>query len=294
MLTCLYTVVGLPAWEIHTKVYELLGLSTPLCQVIDHLVDVEPPKVKEIIMHEDKDERLPVHFGFNKSEFPYMYNYVLRKYGLEGTKCLLMHFILDYMENNLARGHTHEMIKSSIETLLYNYGEECRIVKDLCTNYRGVAKEIKELLNKHMEQVISEVENWVSRRLSLMEVLLNASSNILSLMMRLELYLRGYRGKKGFTVDRKVFNKTFAQAKYLLKQKVFEAILNNELKDLNKIIESINKIKQQLSVKHRATVSDFTKALKDEQNRNPEFDTFIKIIRKVVMQVIKDYEKSRG
>jgi len=127
-----------------------------------------------------------------------------------------------------------------------------------------------------------------------MEVLLNASSNILSLMIRLELYLRGYRGKRGFSVDRKVFNKTFAQAKYLLKQKVFEAILNNELKDLNKIIESINKIKQQLSVKHRATVSDFTKALKDEQNRNPEFDTFIKIIRKVVMQVIKDYEKSRG
>jgi len=110
-------VESLPAWETHTKVYKILNLNISLCQVIDHLVDVELPKIKEVIMHEDKDEGLPIRFGFNKSEFLYMHHYILRKYGLEGVRCLLIHFILDYIKNNLARGYTREMVKDSIETL---------------------------------------------------------------------------------------------------------------------------------------------------------------------------------
>lgn len=73
----------MPEWDIHIKVYEILGLNVGICQVIDDVVDREPPKLGEVIASAQLDVRLPKHFGFQKSDFPSMYNYIARKYGLE-------------------------------------------------------------------------------------------------------------------------------------------------------------------------------------------------------------------
>ena len=64
------------------KVYRMLNFNPAICQVIDSLIDKEPPPVREVIQGVGLEERLPVHYGFRKTEFPYMYNYVVQRYGL--------------------------------------------------------------------------------------------------------------------------------------------------------------------------------------------------------------------
>jgi len=280
-----------PSWIIHSKVYKILGLNQDMCRIIDNLVDKEPPTEKEVFVHIASNERLPVHFGFNKAEFPYIYSYVLRKYGVEGVKCLLAHFVLDRVENVLKRGYTSEMVRDVVEALLEDYREECRISKGLCGDYAGIFKDMEERLSKHMETIVNEVGKWLKERMLPVEILVNASTEMLSLMLRVELYLKGYRGKRGFSVNREVYVKTYARAKNILKQKIFNAILNNEIRDLDKILESINRIKQQLAAKRKITISDYGDLARKEQERNSEFKAYTKILKRVVAQAIEEYEK---
>ncbi len=277
-------------WNIHIKAYGILGLNTTICHVIDNIVDKEPPKAKEVFTSIALDEKLPIHFGFRKTDFPYMYNYIARKYGLEGAKCLLAHFILDQIENTLKKGYTHEMIKDVIIRLLEDYKKECKSNKEPCIDYTIVFNEIEQQLSKHVDTVIKVVEKWVKERTLPIETLVNASTEILSLILRINLHLQGYTGKRGFRVDREAFTKTYNKAKHLLKQKIFQAILDNEITNPDKIIESINKIKQQEANKQRITVGEYLDLIKQEQQRNNEFNTYIKIVKEIVKQVIEELQ----
>ncbi len=129
------------AWlGYHSRVCELLGLNPAICRVIDNMVDKEPPMVKEVLPYQDSEERGPVHSGFRKTEFPLIYRYVVKNYGLEGTKCLLVHF-LDHVENVLRKGYSREMVKDTVVWLLEEYKRECGIEKELCIDYVEVFRD---------------------------------------------------------------------------------------------------------------------------------------------------------
>ena len=182
------------------------------------------------------------------------------------------------------------MIKDVVAGLLEGYKEECRTIEESCIDYIEVFSEVEQQLNKHMGTVIKVVEEWVKERTLPIETLINASTEILGLILRIDLYLRGYRGKRGFSVDREAFTKTYNKAKHLLRQRVFQAILNNEITDPNTIIESINRIKQQKAAKQRITVSKYLDLVKQEQQRINEFKRYVEMIKEVVRQAVGSLE----
>jgi len=80
----------LPGWDLHQRVYRVVGLNVDVCNDIDRLLDEEPPTVGDVesvvygfavSSEEYYDARLPRHFGFGYSEFPGMYMYVARTRG---------------------------------------------------------------------------------------------------------------------------------------------------------------------------------------------------------------------
>ena len=284
----------MPGWDVHAKVYRILGLNPAICRVIDELVDREPPLVREVIPGVGLEERLPIHYGFGKTEFPYMYNYVVQRYGLEGAKCLLVHFVLDQVENSLKKGYTSEMVRDAVEALLGGYDSECGDSRDKCFNYDRVMGEVRAQLARYMDAIIAEVGDWLSGRTLPIDILVNASGEILSLMLRIKLYMRGYRGRRGFTVNHEAFVKTYPRAKTILRQKVFKAAVNNIIKDLGRVVESINRIKQELASKHGVTVGEYMDSIRKEQQLNPEFEAFIRMVEEAVVQAVKEYEQQRN
>jgi hypothetical protein len=108
----------------------VLGLSTSICDCVDRLVDVEPPLIRDVEPGWQGGERLWRNFGYRKTEFPLMYGYVYRRFGLEGVKCLVAHYVLDHVEGLLYKGFDGEMIRNEVAALIYSYIDECRTSRE--------------------------------------------------------------------------------------------------------------------------------------------------------------------
>ena len=216
----------MPGWEIHSRVYRILGLDDVLCRVIDRIVDEEPPCVKDALPDQDLEEKVPVHFGFKKNEFPFMYSYIVRNYGIRGAECLLVHFILDKIENDLRKGMNRGNVRREIESLFTMYMDECRVIEKPCPHYEEVFESIREKFFGKIDQVIEIVEKWLNERMLSVDILVNASSKLLSELVRRELFLKGYRGKRGYTVDIDMYRRIYPAARRTLRQKIYEAFIN--------------------------------------------------------------------
>jgi hypothetical protein len=120
----------LPSLAVHRRVYELLSLNIDVCSEVDKLVDVEPPLIKEISPSYSGGERVWRNFGFRKTEFLSMYVYVYRRFGLEGVKCLVTHYVLDHIEGLLYRGFDAEMLRNEVVALIRGYVDECKTQRE--------------------------------------------------------------------------------------------------------------------------------------------------------------------
>lgn len=282
---------GLPGWEIHWKTYEVLGLNTSICRIIDNIVDKEPPRASEVLPYVREGIVLPIHFGSKKGEFPYMYNYVAKKYGVEGAKCLLTHFILDHIENTLLRGYDTEMVADEVKALIKEYQDECRIAEEKCIYLEEAFNHIMGKLEDKLADTIMLVKQWLDEKTLPLELLLNASNELLSLTLRLKLYIKGYKGKTpGFSVSQEAFRKTYGKAKRLLRIEAYKALVNREIKDIQGIIKSINNIKKK--TRNKTTISKYLDKVKEERRNNKEFDKYINIITNVCTKVVKEYEEA--
>jgi len=83
----------LPSWNVYWRIYELLGLNVDVCRVVDRVLDVDPPLVKEVIpvyMVEDLEDLrgfIGHDFGCGDSVFPLMCRFMFSRFGLSGARC---------------------------------------------------------------------------------------------------------------------------------------------------------------------------------------------------------------
>jgi hypothetical protein len=79
-----------------------------------------------------------------------MYGYVYRRFGLEGVKCLVVHYVLDHVEGLLYKGFDSEMIRNEVAALIYSYFDECR------TGREGVLSEAVDDLARILDELMRE------------------------------------------------------------------------------------------------------------------------------------------
>jgi len=184
-------VICMPGWDLHQRVYRAVGLDVDVCSKVDRLLDEEPPTIREftavapglvVSSGEYLDERLPRHFGFGRSEFPDMFTYVSRTFGRGAAMCLVMHVVLDVLEDLFMRGFDAEAAKSLVLRVVGDYEDECR--RGMCEGYEEVFAALRRVLDTYLSFIADEVRRWVSERATLLDVVLKASGEILNPTLR--------------------------------------------------------------------------------------------------------------
>jgi len=285
--------VFLPSLATHRKVYELLGLNVGVCSEVDKLIDVEPPLIREIDPSYNGDERAWNNFGFRKTEFPLMYRYIYRRYGSDGVKCLVTHYVLDYVESLLYRGFDIEMLRNEVEMLIRSYIDECKTHKEEDV-FKGVDSFLLQILGellKRFNDIAQIVKSEVDLKVLPIDVIVNASTDLISLYLRIALISKGYKGKRGFALNKSIQSKymqLYNKAKHMLKQRLFEAITRHEIADPQKLLESINSFKKKVA--EARTVSNVLEAVKEESNRNPDFHKLLEMIKQCTEEAIKSLQ----
>jgi len=281
--------VLLPSLAVHRRVYELLSLDIDICSEVDRLVDVEPPLIREIDSSWSSDERVWRNFGFRKTEFPSMYTYIYRRFGLEGVKCLVTHYVLDHIESLLYRGFDAEMLRDEVTALIHNYVDECKTQREeeLSSATHILLQVLDEML-KRFDDVIQAVKHEVDLKTLPIDMVVNASSDLISIFLRGALIAMGYKGKKGFTVSSSIQSKymqLYNKVKQVLRQKLYEAITKHDISDVQKLLESINNFKKR-SVEAK-TVSSILQAIEEESSRNSDFSKLVEMVKQCIEEAVK-------
>lgn len=287
----------LPGLHIHREIYNVLGLNLGICREVDDLVDVRPPLVSEVLPGEGVEERLGRNFGYRKNEFPLMYGYVYKRFNIEGVRCLVVHFILDHIENIISKGFDNQMIRSEVETLVNSYVNECVYEKDLLgeafSKVGDTLNQTLQLVLEKFDTIVNIIRKDVELRLLPVDVVVNASSQIVSLVLKLTPAFRGFRGKKSYTISKEIrdkyYHRLYKKALFLARQKLYEATVNHIIKNPQKLLESINNVRREVAVKAH-TLSDVFQIIGEEEKRNEEFSRLTKIIQQSVKEIVDSFQ----
>jgi hypothetical protein len=285
--------VFLPSLATHRRVYELLGLNVNVCSEVYRLIDVEPPQITEIDPSYNGGERVWINFGFRKSEFPLMYRYIYRRFGSDGIKCLITHYVLDRVESLLYRGFDVDMIRNEVEALIHSYIDECGTHKEeeVFKDAGNFLLQILGELLKRFNDIVQIVRSEIGIKVLPVDIIVNASSDLISLYLRATLISRGYKGRRGFTLNKSIQDKYMQlhnKAKHLLRQRLSEAITRHEITDPQKLLESINSVKRRAT--EVKTISNIVQAVEEESSRNPDFHKLLEIIKQCVEEAIKSLQ----
>jgi len=239
-------------------------------------------------------EVLPRHFGYRDREFPYMAKFVLDMFGYEGLRCLAAHFVLDHIEGLVARGFDSEMISNEVSALVESYIREASAAGRLGLQSAVVESHLRRVLSAvqaRLSDVISIVQGELGTKLLPVDVAVNASADIISLKLRAALIARGYKGKGGFRMSQSIRGKHYMslynKVKQLLRQKLYQAVVSREIESIDKLVESINKVKKLVLAKNVATVSEYSNVVRSEAALNKDLNKLLNIIDKSIEEVLE-------
>jgi hypothetical protein len=219
-----------------------------------------------------------------------MYRYIYRRFSSDGVKCLVTHYVLDHVESLLRRGFDVDMIRNEVEALIHSYIDECGTHKEeeVFKDAGNFLLQILGELLKRFNDIAQIVRSEVVIKVLPVDIIVNASSDLISLYLRATLISRGYKGRRGFTLNKSIQDKYMQlhnKAKHVLKQRLSEAITRHEITDPQKLLESINSIKRRAT--EVKTISNIVQAAKEESSRNPDFHELLEMIKQCVEEAIK-------
>ena len=275
---------------LRREVYLMLNLDVGVCSEVVSVVTTNPPRVVDVFPGIADEGRLPRNFGYRRNEFPFIYRYVYSRFGSEGAKCLVLYFILYHIEKLLCRGYDTEMIKESVKALVESYIDECRIelqgeLYDIATRSLSQAlSSIQERINEVVELVKGEY------RQDPLNTLVEASTDFISIELRLALYRKGYRGKRPFSISREFFQERYrgmlSKAKQILRKRLESAVASGEIKNLQALLESINSVRKKATTAE--TLPEVIQVMKTEASKNPEFGRLLGLIEVSAREAIGD------
>jgi hypothetical protein len=275
-------------------VYEIIGLSAGYCFVIDRIVDEDPPLVRDVFPDVGSMEVLPRHFGYRDSEFPYMAKFVLDRFGYERLGCLAAHFVLDHIEGLVARGFDSEMISNEVSALVESYIREASAPGRLGLQSAVVESNLRRVLSAvqaRLSDIVVVVREELGMKLLPVDVAANASADIISLKLRAALIAMGYKGKGGFRVSQSIKGKHYTsiynKVKQLVRQKLYQAVVSREIESIDKLVESINKVKKLVLAQDVATVSEYSNVVRSEAALNKDLNKLLEIIDKSIEETLE-------
>ncbi|MEM1605307.1 MAG: hypothetical protein QXW41_03600 [Fervidicoccaceae archaeon] len=284
----------MPSYSSHRRVYEIIGLSDGYCFVIDRIVDEDPPLVRDVFPDVGSMEVLPRHFGYMDKEFPYMAKFVLDRFGYEGLRCLAAHFVLDHIEGLVVAGFDSEMISNEVSALVESYIREASAAGRLGLQSAVVEGHLRYVLSAvqaRLSDVLGVIREELGMKLLPVDVAVNASADIISLKLRASLIARGYKGKRGFRVSQSIKGKHYTsiynKVKQLVRQKLYRAVVSKELESIDKLVESINKVKKLVLAKNVATVSEYSNIVRSEAMLNKDLNKLLEIIDKSIEETLE-------
>jgi len=264
--------ICMPGWDLHQRVYRIAGLDVDVCSKVDRLLDEEPPTIREfaavvpgfvVSSGEYLDERLPRHFGFRRSKFPDMFIYVSRALGRGAALCLVMHVVLDVLEDLFMRGFDAEAAESVVLRVVGDYEEECR--REMCKGFEEVFATLRRILDTHLGFITDEVRRWVSERVTPLDVVLKTSGEILNPVLRLMLIAEELHGKRRTTVNMEAFRRALPAARNELKQRLLKMVAEKEI-DLNRALQGVNNVRRRLEAK--MTYQQLFEIVSEEAEKN--------------------------
>jgi len=212
----------MPAWRIHHKVYQLLGLPVKVCQEIDKYIDFGAK----------------TYLGFDLRvhdlgrQTPYILRDISRdvidKFGVDGFRCFLAHHILDYIEALLKLDYDREFIARKIaekfapDFVPDSVKEVARLlVSKIIGNLDAIITIIKEGLGKDKSKTDP-------RRIALSRLL-----GVINAVCRIVLVKRGMFSK-GFCVQQEYYLKLISR----VGRRVYDEVLANVTSDIIKQLDS--------------------------------------------------------
>jgi len=279
------------------KLCHLLGLDYHLYSKVREVVEIHPPLVREVFpaLNEDVRER---NFGYRKHDFPWMCDYVARAFGVDGVRCLVLHFLAIHIRRLVKRGYDADMIGESSLGLLHDYIRECR--RHDFKHIRGnvVEELIRDILGRvstNLDAIVDAISSHIKASLSPAMLLVNSALNLLAQEIRINLISMGYGGykkRRGLRVDGKAFSKAFGIARRLLREEIEAAMSVGKILHPEEIISKLNKAIRKLRGKSSLTLDDYRDMIEKLSSEDPEMKKFLEIIRRVAKSAVELYHKN--
>ena len=268
----------LPSWSVHRRVYGFLGLNVGVCRVVDRILDVDPPLVREVIPVymvgdlEDLRGFVGHDFGCGDAVFPLMCRSMFSRFGLSGVRCFVAHCVLDFVEKLCLSGYDRELIVSKVNAKLERWLENCKYV--LGCQCPGVedTKLVCDMIIKNISEILSIIKgslyfNSKKERIILRRIVLGFMKYIVTPCLKYVI-----RDSKKRSAVRSGIVKEFTD--WLKK--------NKEYLDLNEIIEGLNELEKTLVEGNIRTIPQLRNTIKGIAEKNEQF----KLVRAALLKIL--------
>jgi hypothetical protein len=153
-------------------------------------------------------------------------------------------------------------------------------------------RHVLSAVKARLSDIVVFVQGELGIKLLPVDVAVNASADIISLKLRAALIARGYKGKRGFRVSHSIKGKHYTsiynKVKQLVRQKLYQAVVSKEVESIDKLVESINKVKKLVLAKNVATVSEYSNIVRSEATLNKDLNKLLEIIDKSIEEVLEE------
>lgn len=83
------------------------------------------------------------------------------------------------------------------------------------------------------------------------------------------------------------YTSIYNKVKQLVREKLYQAVVSKELENIDKLVESINRVKKLALAQNVATVSEYSNTVRSEAALNKDLNKLLEIIDKSIEEVLE-------
>jgi len=89
------------------------------------------------------------------------------------------------------------------------------------------------------------------------------------------------------SIKGKHYMSLYNKVKQLVRQKLYQAVVSKEVESIDKLVESINKVKKLVLAQNVATVSEYSNVVRSEAALNKDLNKLLEIIDKSIEETLE-------
>jgi len=274
----------MPGLVEHQRVVNSLYPELRLCYSINKLVD-------DLTDLGQSGEAILKHYFLFGDKFPVICRYIYDVCGSECVKCLVLHAVTDYVYELIRGGLGRSLIEVKVRDLMGRYLMGCMELSS-CRDFSKVLQDVATDVLSNLDRVIEAIEGSAGIERGIIDGVVNASTDIIYVIIQGNLYVRGTHINGGPLVggsnipDYRV--KTLAShVKTLLSMRLSGLVTQGIVRDLSKLLDTINLVRNEISLDKFRPIHECLTVIKDVMNKYQEFKLLIDVINECVDEVFK-------